>query len=754
MPPIETSPVEIRIPYGHPDKYSIYIINSSNTEAEFDQWESWRFIKKLNEMGSFEIKFAGIESSDQTTYVKQGSNVKIFWEDTLIFKGRIENVKYEQDFYVTITGFGMEAKLLDYSVTRTEHVQEQTTTIVKQLISENEDEASPWIINEGVNTNWGNITVRGEYENRLRFLSGLANTVNYEWWVSQQEDGTDEIATNDDGYPFNTDYFHFDDRKGDSTAVTTFWTGGATQNVTLIDKQVDQENMMNYVYVLGYGEGINQIKTSMYNASTITSTIDAYLTTTGATVSITDITNFPGSGTIRIGEEQIYYDSTSIALHELYLSSTSTFRGAASTDAKHHPKDCFVEIHFDESAAETGSSIGDNGLRQQTVEDRGLIRDLTAQSLASKLLLDYKDPIERYFIRTDDVRFTGVEVGDTVTLYDTDLSLSTDYRVVGMERGNTLEQGEYLLLECSEVGQSVMGDLASTERKTDKEAKYAMGVTISENMSEKENLDASTDLDMIFYMPGDVIRINKALLSFKLKDFRAYTSASSGGESHSHALTGTTADNTNLASAGTVTTGACTLTVDTPTIADGSHTMYYWYFNPAAAGTHYYVRVTHGTQTLVNQYYTRTTAYVSDCYYIDEYNGGTTCTMTIEDIAGTKVTGEPAALYVRSYTLDHDHSFAAETTDTESAHTHAMSYGIYEDVQTPKTCTVTAGLESVSTTTIGTYTSDQTNVDITTAIASAYSTSGAGWYFVKFQGAVPMRVESNCWIKYFIESKG
>lgn len=718
---VTPGPISGYVSYGHPDSSSLYI-----NEVEYSSWESFKFIKKLNQMGSFEIRLAGIESSDRTN-IAEGKEVKIFNEYFLIFKGRIERVEYEQDFYVSVKGFGMEYDLTNYEVTREEYVSTNTTTIVKELLSENMDGSSPWIVNEGVNTDWGDITLKGEYDNRLKYLSNLAETVGFDWWVSQDIAGNEELNTG--LYSTANDYFHIDTRKGSSTSVKTFYTGGDNQNATIVNREVDKENMTNYINVLGYAEGINQVTASFYNASTVTTTLNETLTTTDVTITLLDASNFSTSGTVRIESELVKYTGKSSN------NLTGCTRASSQATSKAHPIGIFVEKHFTLADAEVGSSIGDNGVIQRTFDRRDLISQQAAQCLASELLFALKDPIVRIFLKIDDVRFTGVEVGDNVTIVDTDLSLNTVYRVVGIERGSTMEEGEYLILECSNQSVSVMEDLADTTRRSDVETKYAMGTMTAENLSEKENIDATHDLDMLFYLPSDVIRINKALLSFKLKNYRAYetglagggssTPTSGGGSVHSH----TVSNHTHSVSGGT--TGS----------TNHQHAIGTWVSDTPGG------------------YSTKKMA----CVDFNDNN-------VYFDLVIDNSVGYDDPLIYTVGTGAHSHGISAstsgdgggQTSSAESSHNHtvtipthihAVTFGIYEETLSGPLCTVSIGLEGAEVQ--ATYTTiDIDSYDITSILSSAYIANGGNkWYNVNFAGSKNMRIEANVFLKYFIESK-
>jgi hypothetical protein len=102
------------------------------------------------------------------------------------------------------------------------------------------------------------------------------------------------------------------------------------------------------------------------------------------------------------------------------------------------------------------------------------------------------------------------------------------------------------------------------------------------------------------------------------------------------------------------------------------------------------------------------------------------------------ITTEPdiSSLTISCYTL------------SSSSHTHAISYGIYEETLTNPSVAVTAGTEGAESA-VGTYTTDQQDIDVTPFIPSTANS----WYVVKFTPNKNMRIEANLYVKMFIQSK-
>ena len=88
----------------------------------------------------------------------------------------------------------------------------------------------------------------------------------------------------------------------------------------------------------------------------------------------------------------------------------------------------------------------------------------------------------------------------------------------------------------------------------------------------------------------------------------------------------------------------------------------------------------------------------------------------------------------------------ASTSEAESAHTHEMTYGIYNASLSSPGVVVSAGVNG-SESSVGTYSSDQTDLDIT-----AYFSAVSGWQNIKIVPNQNMRVEAFLYAQVYIQS--
>ena len=227
----------------------------------------------------------------------------------------------------------------------------------KEVLSENSDGNAPYIVditNSGLfSSDWGEISMRYENANRLNCLAKLSEAINYEWSEEANQDNFDESPIS------IAEYLPSIERATNSQQ--TFKVSGEDANAEETNKSKDVSMLINKVDGLGYGDGINQLRTSCYNASAIYSILAEDITKTQDTITLADASSFPSTGTIRIMEEQVTYTGKS------GNSLTGCTRGANGTTARSHKKTIFVEKHLEISNAEEGSSIYEYGLMDKSV---------------------------------------------------------------------------------------------------------------------------------------------------------------------------------------------------------------------------------------------------------------------------------------------------------------------------------------------------------------------------------------------------
>lgn len=673
-----TETINLTVPSnGTLGESSLYIKDSDGNWNEYLDYEYFKVVKKQNQISEFEITIANIEAEDKLI-VKEFAEVAFLSEENLILKGRIQKVTYETSYSCKITGFGMEVKLLDKEFDelsnttatwsdskRAQYTNTSAQTIANELLSSNSDGSSPWIIEPNTtglfNTDYGNISMRFEYANRLKALANLCDSlvdptyqIPYEWWLTQYPGAPDSQKIFGDD--FATDYFNVAQLRPTTTRATvsqeTFAITGANANAEQTSYEKDITNLANKVEILCYGDGINQIHTSTYNASPVYSSLASDVTDSSTTITLADASSFASSGTIRIMEEQITYSGKSS--NDL----TGCTRGANSTTAREHKKGCYIEKYVAIDSAEANSSIYDNGLMDYSITDRSILDLPTAELVASKILFERMTPIVRILVIPEEpLQIAGSrEIGDLVTVVDAESGLNDEFRIVGM---TYISDYGYMSmeLELSNKTLNFIDQMKSAKDEAEKLSKYMQGSTNIYAINEAENCDATHPLNLRFYLPSEAVAVNKVLLSFKLKDFRAYSTGNAAETTHTH-----------------------TIPIN----------------NEPASGNLSVVSILNNT-----------------LYSTFGATGG------------------------------------VATSSGGESHTHDVGYGINEETLTSPSVDLSVGSEG-SESAVGTYTSDQDDIDITSEVSAV----GVGnWINIKFDPNKRMRIESNAYIQIFIRSR-
>lgn len=645
---VTTGEAEFPVPWGHDGEYSIYI----NGTTEYF-YSSFKVVKKLNQMSSFEFMLEGVNRTDDTN-VREGNTILFFLDTTLYFKGRIDKVQFQSDEYCTIKGYGMEVKLVDKQIaSRTTYTNTASNTILQKVISQNDDGASPWILTEGTIENYGNISVRSEFDNKLQFAASVAQSCNnssglsYDWWVSQSD--ADKYDTNYFN-KYDTNYFNCTSYRGSATSVYTFYASGDDMNCTFTQNEQDIQSLWNHVRVLGYGDGTNQISTSFYNA-TGDGTDPEYTVTTSAidlddtSLTIADGTKLSASGTCILAEEQCTYTRSGNTL--------TLTRAQNSTTATVHPKGIYIADYIapTEAAAETGSSIKTYGLKKNTVTDVSIIdgdtlstSKGTIQSVASKLLLEHLEPYTRITLNPMDPRYVlnNIMLGDKVTVVDSDTGLNGDFRIVGYELSYD-DSGENLVIEVSNRKLYLIEQIQEIKKASTDLSAYMQGATNCYMTGETDNCDSSHPLRIDFYMPDEAIAVNKVKLMYRLSKHRIDSVITAAGSAHYHPL--------NISASGAHTHSLTGISATNESLHYHTATISDYGGSPVAVG------IIPGTSGNLRFMSTQ----------------GNTSSQTINASASTHthtITGGTAA--------SEGHTHTGIATNNENIHTHALSYGIYD----------------------------------------------------------------------------
>ncbi len=759
MPSSISITTPIQVPYGKPEEWNIWIKDPVLGENNFsDHVIEHVTTKRLNKLWFSDIVMEGVDV-DSKNFVKEGNIIKIFSENNLWFKGKIVKVEYQTETGARVRATGMAVKLVDHN-TDTIHTNTATSTIVSNLVA---DESS---LNLGTNQNYGNVTINIDDQNNLQAISDLADAVEFNWYESQ------------DTYPYDIDSINFVSRQGSSTPVMTFTSSGDNANSYLNSNEKDVERFANHVTVLGYGDGVNQIKAINFHATDNRTKLTADLTASATTMTVDDTSAFNSSGDLWVGQEKISYTGKTAT------TFTGLTRGVAFmgnvTEAYAH--DTGIEVYdaqYTKTSAEAGSSIADNGLKEGLpINFPSIIDQNFADRMAQGILAKEKDPLERIVIEAGDpFEVLGqVVLGDKVTATDTEVDISGDHDIVGLVGGFDSRRGDFLELELSNKRISLIDEIQSIQQTTAKTAQFMQGATNIYTASNYENCDNSTPLSMRFYLPAEAVIINKILLKAIMKKYRAYHTTTSSESSHTHSVDAQTsvASNTDhqedsSSASGAISTGGGTLTSTVSTTDpsfDGDYNLVLVDIivdNSSSSANGWDLRIRNTTTA---------TDYLNTTNFVPGDGIGRSIIILVDgDIGGdsieARVTNNSDAADIVGLSIsvlqigEHTHSISSFTSNAGSSHSHGTDFAISEDTFPAGSPTVKVevgedggSLTEVSGSPFTATDGGAINVDITDEVKDVGADK---WVEVKFTPQSgsdhnKMRIEANNIIQIFIKS--
>lgn len=524
------------IPYGYPNRYSLYIRTKDAVmplvEREYtDNILNHRVKKSKNRMSDAQFRLFDIQQDDRDNYVKEGNIFLFFAENKLILKGIITRVEYDSNNYANVFGNGMEQRLVERTTDRVtyQYTNQPTNKIISDLNDATINISLP-------DATYPLISFRAENESRLKGIANIAKEMNYDWQVIQGDN------------PYTEDILLFKSSIGNSN-VYTFNISGASQNLEISNTQKDMEQMTNDAVCLGYGDGINQLRTNNFHATTVRTTLNesaGFLNTTATTIVVANSSGFPApSGSFWIGAEKVSYTGNDAATTFTGCTrwAAGSLAGVTDTNERYQHNNG-VEVYdaqYTPTAPQAGSSIKTNGRKQQIISDRTIIDRDALDRVAQNIIADKLNPITRIITKPSETFevLNYINIGDTVTVNDAEANLSTTYEIVSYESSFDESSGENLVLELSNTPFAFVEDFVENVKQvTRKLDVYMQGSTVIDTVSGEDNLenigagggDAGSKpeaLELFFPIPSSAIAVNSIKLSFRNEKPKTWNSVTS-----------------------------------------------------------------------------------------------------------------------------------------------------------------------------------------------------------------------------------
>jgi len=746
--------------------------------------------KELNQAAEFKVKFIAIPASKRSDFA-EGKEIKFIFGSSLFLRGKIQRSTYSTTYDVEVEGFGwgesiLKERLVEVTdscnkelspVNRPFYENVPIQTIVSEQLAGTSISIDP--INNG--SDLGTFTGRGDMINKLSFLAQLAESVNAEWWFDYGSAPS-----------FSNVVFNIARRKGSSSAVVNYNISGSNVNAVRTANEKDFNALWNDVTAIGYGDGVNQIKSRIYHATNSRTTTLGDLPKNGTVITGVDFSSFPNSGNVWIGEEKVTYASrTNSTLDDCtrWVSGTSSEEGSFRIpwlDSKkdntevpeskkyiHYSGVAVYDAQYTPSSPEAGSSIATYGIKEHIVTDRRVVDQHTLDIAAQTVLDDHYQLVERNNVSpaTFHETVSSLDTGDTVNIEDSESGLSGESRVKVLTLKN--DSGYITVdVETSNSKVELMRDIAGASTETGILGKFMQGSTTTSQISVAENCDSNAQgdfpLNIRFYIPEDVIGINKALLNLKQSDFRGYargvghfhtipslsvnavtsTANSSPGYGQSSALENSysvTANQWNNTVSITAPSGSCHFAIAEVFLKGDT-----------VASQSYFVRVYNSSTS--TYYPVENSGFGVD---VDNESGASMSFVINGDISGDTLrvdvyprsSNDNVQVFLTCQTIKtHTHTVTGATTVADTTNTAiGLQYGInVSGVATTPTYSIDVGVDGSEVPYKTNLTGDLTNEDITTFVQKV---APGNWANVKITPSGPMRLEGNLYLRFFVTSR-
>ncbi|WP_281202708.1 phage tail spike protein [Cytobacillus kochii] len=224
---------------------------------------------------------------------------------------------------------------------------------------------------------------------------------------------------------------------------------------------------------------------------------------------------------------------------------------------------------------ENTASIAKYGLIPYVWVDRRF-EDINSLKASAQALLDERSvPKVSYRISAVDLSsLTGMDVdklriGRIVRIVDPDLG-TFEARIVGESKPDMVGSPGDIQLEIANKTENLGTTQADLERRQEINEVYAQGATNIDSHDYNDNADPNNPATIRFYLPEEMVRVNKLELTFETSEFRTYGKATEGGGATSTTTKGgggTTA--TSSSGGGTTATSTSGGGVSTSTASGG-----------------------------------------------------------------------------------------------------------------------------------------------------------------------------------------
>lgn len=398
---------------------------------------------------------------------------------------------------------------------------------------------------------------------------------------------------------------------------------------------------------------------------------------------------------------------------------------------------------------EDAESIQEYGPREYIWPDKRFEDASSLLASTNGLLKEWKTPKGSWSISAAELsRLTGLpkdkfRLSKVVRIIDEDFP-SIELRINKESKSDVTGQPWDVQLELGDIASDLGTTQTDLERRQQINELYAQGATNISNYSYNDNADSENPAEILVYFPDEIVRLNKAILSYKTEEFRAYERANKGGGATS-TTTSSGGGSTQTSSSGGGTSKS--------TSSGGGTTQ-----TSAAGGDHYHLMFEGGSvvehdESMDKEFFANASS-----------TGGATARVVL---GGTIADN----LYTRGSSGNHSHSvnIPAHTHDfntpdhshtvnipnhthdfTLPNHTHEIEFGIFKLDKKPTEVTIKVDGNTVPVTAL-----NGDNIDLIPYLSKDNAGKvNRGWHTISITPDDLGRINAQIYTQFFIQSRG
>lgn len=174
-------------------------------------------------------------------------------------------------------------------------------------------------------------------------------------------------------------------------------------------------------------------------------------------------------------------------------------------------------------------NVSTYGLKSSILVDRRFENEEALKAYAQKTLDELSRPFLSYKIKTVDLavkdskKYARFVPGDYVRIRDTESNINLNAPIVKVSKRDVRGNPFDIELEVANKSRDVTGSINDLQNRTRISETYSQGATNLQQLAFADNAEEKYPLELKFYLPHEMVRINKLILNYTIENFRSYS---------------------------------------------------------------------------------------------------------------------------------------------------------------------------------------------------------------------------------------